>query len=108
MHVDAPAPDVGGDEHARVARAELGHDGVALLLRHVAVHGGDGEVGLAHLVGQPVDLLLGVAEDDGLRDRERVVQVAQRVELPLLALDRDEELLDPLERQLVALDQDEP
>ena len=57
LHVDAPAPDVGGDEHARVARAELGHDGVALLLRHVAVHGGDGEVGLTHLVGQPVDLV---------------------------------------------------
>ena len=65
LHVDAAAPDVGGDEHARVARAELGHDGVALLLRHVAVHGGDCEVGLTHLVGQPVDLVRGKGEVGG-------------------------------------------
>ena len=69
LHVDAAAPDVGGDEHARLARAELAHDRVALLLRHVAVHRRDGEVRLAHLVREPVDLLLRVAEDDGLRDR---------------------------------------
>ena len=41
-------------------------------------------------------LALGVAEDDGLRDGERVVQVAQRVKLPLLALHRHKELLDAL------------
>jgi hypothetical protein len=45
---------------------EVFHDGVSLFLRHVSVHGTDGEVGLAHLFGQPVDLPLGVAEDDGL------------------------------------------
>lgn len=45
---------------------EVFHDGVSLFLRHVSVHGADGEVGLAHLLGQPVNLPLCVAEDDGL------------------------------------------
>mmetsp|Transcript_4825 Transcript_4825/g.14215 ORF Transcript_4825/g.14215 Transcript_4825/m.14215 type:complete len:290 (-) Transcript_4825:429-1298(-) len=106
LHVKAAAPDVRRDEHAAAARAELVHDGVAVLLRHVAVHGGHGEVGLAHLLGEPVHLLLGVAEDDGLCDGERVVEVAERVELPLLPLNRHEELLDALECKLVTLDED--
>ena len=41
-----------------------------------------------------------------LGDGERLVQVAQRVELPLLTLYHDVELLDTVEGQLVALDQD--
>ena len=102
LHVDAAAPDVSGDEHARVARAELGHDGVALLLRHVTVHGTDGEVRLAHFRGQPVHFTLRVAEDDGLRDGERVVEIAERVELPLLPFHGHEELLDALQRQFVS------
>ena len=101
LDVDAPGPDVGGDEDATHAAAELLHDGVALGLLHLAVHGGHGEVRLAHLLRQPVHLAPRVAEDDRLRDRQRVVQVAQRVELPLLALHRHEELLDALQRQLV-------
>mmetsp|Transcript_57834 Transcript_57834/g.136049 ORF Transcript_57834/g.136049 Transcript_57834/m.136049 type:complete len:268 (-) Transcript_57834:285-1088(-) len=105
-HVEPARPDVGGDEHARGARPELLHDRLAVVLGHVAVHGGDREVRLAHLVREPVDLPLRVAEDHSLRDRERVVEVAQRVELPLLALHRHEKLLDPLQRELVALHQD--
>lgn len=42
-----------------------------------------------------------VAENDGLCDSQRVVQVAQRVELPLLTLDCHEELLDAFQRQLI-------
>eukprot|EP00966_Prymnesium_polylepis_P299399 6918564-Prymnesium_polylepis.3 len=162
LHVDTAPPHVGCDQHARIARAELGHDRVALFL-HAAARtrsGGDSAasgVGALHgaawrgaarshgprdalsracgmspcidetvklacrilLVSQstlppqgckhPVRvgwamvqeaavrvaaeaLLLGVAEDDSLRDRERIVQVAQRVKLPLLALDGDGEL----------------
>ena len=56
------------------------------------MHGADGEVGVLHFLGQPVDLLLGVAEDDGLGDCEGVVEVDKGVELPLLLLDVDEEL----------------
>lgn len=38
------------------AGPELLHDGLALLLRHVPVHGRDREVGFSHLLCQPVDL----------------------------------------------------
>ena len=41
-------------------------------------------------------LLLGVAEDDSLCDGEGVVEVAERVELPLLLLHCHKELLDAL------------
>lgn len=46
-------------------------------------------------------LSFGVAEDDGLCDGQRVVQVTQGVKLPLLSLHGDEELLDPLQGQLI-------
>jgi hypothetical protein len=39
-----------------------------------------------------------IAENDRLSDSEGVVEVAQSVELPLLLLDRNEELLDAFER----------
>ena len=64
--------------------SELSHDGVSLLLGHVSVHAGHGEVVLSHLLSQPLHLPLGVAEDDSLCDDQCVVQVAQGVELPVL------------------------
>ena len=39
------------------------------LLVHVAVHGGDGEVPLVHLLGQPVHLPPRVAENNGLEKK---------------------------------------
>ena len=48
--------------------------------------GGDGEVAGVHLLREPLDLPARIAEDDGLRDGERLVQIAQGVQLPLLAL----------------------
>mmetsp|Transcript_29253 Transcript_29253/g.61929 ORF Transcript_29253/g.61929 Transcript_29253/m.61929 type:complete len:327 (+) Transcript_29253:678-1658(+) len=106
LDIQAPCPDVRGDQDPRGARPELRHDELPLALGHVAVHRGDREVVRAHLVRQPLDLPPLVAEDHGLRDGQRVVQVAQRVKLPLLLLHRHEELLDPVQRQLVALHQD--
>lgn len=47
------------------------------------------------------DLSLGVAEDDRLRDGQRVVQITQCVELPLFSLYSHEELLNALQRQLI-------
>jgi len=47
------------------------------------------------------DLPLSVAEDDGLCDGQRVVQIAQSVKLPLLPLHGDKELLYSLQGQLV-------
>mmetsp|Transcript_22933 Transcript_22933/g.38244 ORF Transcript_22933/g.38244 Transcript_22933/m.38244 type:complete len:260 (-) Transcript_22933:257-1036(-) len=69
------------------------------------MHGRDGEVFLLHLLSQPVHLASGVAVDDGLCDGQRGVQVAQRLELPLLPVNGDEKLLDTLEGQLVLLHQ---
>ena len=89
LHIETARPDVGRDEHARCALPELGHDRVSLLcaavsgvatsarrtLRHLAVHGRDGEVGLAHLLRQPVDLGMSVrARGQGERTLRRVLQ----------------------------------
>ena len=69
-------------------------------------HTRDGEVPLLHVLLEPVDLPPGVAVDDGLGDGEGLVEVAEGVELPLLALNGDVELLDTLEGELVLLDED--
>mmetsp|Transcript_3805 Transcript_3805/g.11859 ORF Transcript_3805/g.11859 Transcript_3805/m.11859 type:complete len:432 (+) Transcript_3805:100-1395(+) len=105
LHVDAAREQVGGDEHARRARAELAHDDVARVLVHVSMGGRHGVVATAHLVGEPVHLAARVAENHALRDGQRLVEVAQRVELPLLAVDVHVELLDTLQSELVALHQ---
>merc|ERR1719502_292196 len=106
LHVETATPEVSRDENTRLPCAELLHDRLALLLRHVSVHGAHREVGFAHLLREPVNLLLRVDKDDGLGDRQRIVQIAKGVELPLLLFHSDEELLDPLKRQFIALHQD--
>lgn len=73
------------------------HDGIPLHLWHVAVHGGNCEVILLHLLCQPVHLSLCIAEDDCLCDGKGVVQVTKCVKLPLLLLDCHKELLDALQ-----------
>ena len=69
-------------------------------------HSRDGEIPLVHFLCEPVDLPAGVAEDDGLRDGERLVQIAQGVQLPLLALHGHVELTDTLEGKFLLLDED--
>jgi hypothetical protein len=88
-----------------LAGTEALHNGITLRLWHLTVHGGDGEVGLLHGIGEPIDLSSSVAEDDGLSDGESIVQVAKRIELPLLLLDSDKELFDAFESKLITLDQ---
>eukprot|EP00955_Chlamydomonas_euryale_P102321 365412-Chlamydomonas_euryale.AAC.15 len=105
LHINAACQQVGRDEHARRARAELAHDDVTRVLVHVAVRRRHSVVALAHLVGQPVDLAARVGKDDRLCDGQRLIQVAQCVQLPVLLVDVDVELLDTLEGQLVTLDQ---
>lgn len=56
LHVDSTRPHVRRDEHSRRPRAELRHDGISLLLRHVPVHCRDREVVAPHLLRQPVHL----------------------------------------------------
>jgi hypothetical protein len=70
------------------------------------MHGGHSEVARGHFRRQPLHLAARAAVDDGLRDGQRVVQVAQRAELPLLLLHGDVELADALQRELVAAHQD--
>lgn len=106
LDIDTTGEKVGGDEDTGRTRAELLHDHITLTLVHVTVHGRDGEVAGGKLVGEPVDLSAGVAEDDGLGDGDGLVQVGQRVELPVLLLDCDVELLDTFEGKLVLLDED--
>ena len=53
-----------------------------------------------------VHIALNVAEGDGLRGGQHVVEVPQGFQLPLLALHRHKELLDGLQRQLVAFGED--
>ena len=73
---------------------------VTYLLGHVPMHRRDSEIGLSHFLRKPVHLTLSVVEDDCLRNSQRVVQVAQRVEFPLFAFDRDKELFYALQCQL--------
>lgn len=52
------------------------------------------------------DLPPGVAEYDGLGDRQCVIKVAESIEFPFLLLHRHEELFDAFERQLITFDED--
>lgn len=69
-------------------------------------HEGDDEVLVFELLGEVLDLLLEVAENDALLDLEVLVELNQGQELPLLLVDRDVVLLDTVEGQLFVLDQD--
>ena len=81
LHVDATGEDVGRDEDARGADAEVLEDSLALGLLEVGMQCGAGEVARVHLLGEPLDLAARRHEDDGLRDRERAVELAQRLQL---------------------------
>lgn len=69
-------------------------------------HGRDSELASVHLLGEPVDLPPGVAEDDSLGDGDGLVEIAKGIELPLLLLDSNVELLDTFKGQLVPLNED--
>jgi len=106
LDVDTTGEEVSGDQDTGRTGTELLHDNVTLGLVHVTVHGRDGEVTGSELVGEPVDLSAGVAEDNGLGDGDGLVQVGKGVELPVLLLNGNVELLDTFEGKLVLLDED--
>ncbi|GBE60952.1 immediate early protein, putative [Babesia ovata] len=106
LHIDTTGKQVGGDEDTGGSRSELPHDEVTLVLSHVAVHAGDGEVPLLHLAGEHIYLSSCVAVDDGLGDGDGLVEIAERVKLVLFLVDHDVELLDTLQGKLVLLDED--
>ena len=106
LDIDTTGKEIGGDEDTRRSGPELLHNDITLPLVHVAVHGRDSEVASGELVGEPVDLPAGVAEDDGLGDGDSLVQIRQSVELPIFLLNSNVELLDTFEGKLVLLDED--
>jgi len=106
LDIDTTGQKVSGDQNTGGAGAELLHDNITLALLHVTVHSGDSEVTGSELVGEPVDLSAGVAEDDGLGDGNGLVEIGKGVELPLLLLNGNVELLDTLKGKLLLLDQD--
>ncbi len=106
LDIDTTGEEVSGDEDTGRSGTELLHDDITLRLVHVTVHGGDSEVTGSELVGEPVDLPAGVAEDDGLGDGDGLVQVGQSVELPVLLLNGNVELLNTFEGKLILLDKD--
>lgn len=106
LDIDTTGQKVGGDQDTGRSGTELLHNQVTLTLVHVSVHGRDGEITGSELVGKPVDLAAGVAEDDSLGDGDGLVEIRQGVELPVLLLDGDVELLDTLKGKLGLLDQD--
>ena len=89
LHVDTTCQQVSGNEDSRRARAELLHNDLALFLTHVSMHRGDSELAFVKLLGEPVDLAPGRAEDNSLGDGDRLIQVTEGIELPVLLLDRD-------------------
>mmetsp|Transcript_8434 Transcript_8434/g.16798 ORF Transcript_8434/g.16798 Transcript_8434/m.16798 type:complete len:385 (+) Transcript_8434:377-1531(+) len=58
-----------------------------------------------HLVCQPVHLLLCVAKNHCLSHCQRIIQVTECIKLPFLFFYRDKKLFDPLQRQLIPLNQ---
>ena len=106
LDIDTTGQKVSGDQDTGGTGAELLHDNITLALLHVTVHGGDSEVTGSELVGEPVDLSAGVAEDDGLGDGDGLVEIGQGVELPLLLLNSNVELLDTLKGEFLLLDED--
>jgi hypothetical protein len=106
LDIDTTGQKISGDQDTGGSRSELLHDQITLTLVHVAVHGGHGEVTRGELVGKPVNLPSGVAEDDSLCDGDSLIQIGEGVQLPILLLDGDVELLDTFEGELSLLDQD--
>mmetsp|Transcript_10387 Transcript_10387/g.28605 ORF Transcript_10387/g.28605 Transcript_10387/m.28605 type:complete len:315 (+) Transcript_10387:1048-1992(+) len=105
LHIDTASPKIRRHEDAGSSTTELAHHLVTSLLIHVSVHRTDGELLLSQLVRQPIHLGAGVAKDDGLRDGEGVVKIAEGIELPFFLLDVNVKLLDALQREFVALDE---
>ena len=106
LDIDTSGQQVGGDQDSGRTGSELVHDGVSIRLRQVSMDGRNSEFSLRQSLSQRLDLISGIAEDNGLGDRDGVVQVTQTVELVALLLDVNEELLDTFKGQLVLLDQD--
>lgn len=105
LNVETSAPNVRSNENSWLARPEFFHDRITLFLRHRPMHARHWKVSLSHLFSQPLNFLPLVAKDDRLRDRQRVIQIAQSFKLVVFLLHVHIELLDACKGQFVAFDQ---
>lgn len=85
LDVNTTSQEIGRNQNAGRTRSELAHNDVTFLLLHLTVHGGYGEIPFVHFLCEPIDFPASVTENDGLSNTQCVVQVAQRVQLPLLS-----------------------
>lgn len=106
LDIDTTGQQVSGNQDTGRTGSELLHDQVTLSLVHITVHGRDSEVTGSELIGEPVDLSAGVAEDNGLGNGNGLVQIGEGVELPLLLLNGNVKLLNTLQGKLILLDKD--
>lgn len=104
LDIDTSGKQIGSDEDSRRTGSESLHNDISLRLLGLTVHGGDGEVSLGQSLGQVVDLSSGVAENDGLRNVDGLVEIAQNLKLVGLLLNINVELLDTFKGQLILLD----
>ena len=106
LDIDTTSQEISSDQDTGRAGPEFLHDQITLSLVHVTVHGRHGEVAGRKLVSEPVNLPSSVAEDDSLSDGNCLIQIGERVQLPIFLLDSDIKLLDTFEGKLGLLDQD--
>jgi len=85
------------------ARAERGEGLFAFTPRHVSMHVGNCAVLLVEFFREPVDLSTCVAEDDGPRDGDRVVEVTKGIKFGVL-LNSDVVLLNAVEGEHLFVD----
>lgn len=105
LDVNASAEQIGGDEDAAGSTSELLHDVDSLSHVHVAGDAGDHELVLGQSLGQLLDSLLSVGEDHALGDGHVLVELEQGSELLAVLLQRDVELLDTFQGQLLVFHQ---
>jgi hypothetical protein len=106
LDIDTTSQKISGNQDTRRTRSELLHNQITLTLVHVTVHGRDSEVTGSKLVGKPINLSSGVAEDNCLCDGDSLVQIRKGVQFPILLLNSNIELLDTLKGKFCLLDQD--
>mmetsp|Transcript_5413 Transcript_5413/g.7986 ORF Transcript_5413/g.7986 Transcript_5413/m.7986 type:complete len:235 (+) Transcript_5413:227-931(+) len=103
LHVDPTRQEVRGNQHTAASTSKFAHNDVTFALIHVSVHAAYSKVALLHVFLKPVHLATRVAVDNGLGDGQRLVQIAQGIELPIFAVHRNVELFDSLQGKLVLL-----
>jgi len=106
LNIDTSGEQIGGDEDSGSTSSEFSHDQISLVLIHITVHAGDGEVLFLELFGKFIDSLLLVAVHDTLLDIDVVVEFDESIEFPFFLVDGDVELLDTVQGEFFVLDQD--